>query len=211
MTDRCGTDHVNAAIRAGYRRVLWLVLVINATMFFVEGVAGLLAGSVALQADALDFLGDAALYAISLYVLTRSLRHRASASLLKGSVMGLFGAWVFGNSLYKFVAGGVPSAEVMGAVGFVALAANVGSAALLYRFRAGDSNMRSVWLCSRNDALGNIAVLLAASGVFATGSAWPDLVVGLILASLALSSSFQVIRQAVGELRAAGREGAVGS
>lgn len=193
-----GTD------RRGYWRVLWLVLALNAAMFVLELVAGLAAGSVALQADALDFLGDAANYGISLFVLGHGLGRRALAGLAKGVTMGLFGLWVLGNAAYHALAGTVPEAEVMGAVGLLALAANIAAAVLLFRHRHGDSDRRSVWLCSRNDAIGNVAVVLAASGVFATGANWPDLAVALLMAGLALSAAVQVIRQALSERRLAG-------
>ncbi|MCG8508005.1 MAG: cation diffusion facilitator family transporter [Rhodospirillales bacterium] len=182
-----------------YRRVLWIVIAINATMFVVEMTGGLLARSVSLQADALDFLGDAATYGISLVVLSMSLRWRAGAALVKGASMGMFGVWVIGNSIYHMLVPGVPSAPIMGSIGFAALVANVICAFLLYRHRQGDANMRSVWLCSRNDAVSNIAVMMAASGVWATNTGWPDLVVGAIMASLALSACYQVLRQARGE------------
>ncbi len=186
----------------GYRRVLWTVLAINAAMFLVEGASGLAAGSVALQADALDFLGDAATYAISLYVLARSARWRAGAALLKGAAMGAFGLWVIGAAVYNAFGGGVPSAGIMGSVGVLAFVANLLCALLLFRFRKGDANIRSVWICSRNDALGNLAVIAAASGVLATGTAWPDLGVALIMAALALGGAATIIRQALGELGA---------
>ena len=145
-----------------YRRVLYVVIAINGAMFLVELGAGLFAQSVALQADALDFLGDTATYAITLMVLAMSLRWRALAALLKGTTMGLFGFWVIGQTVHHAFLPGVPGAAVMGAVGLAALIANLVSAVLLYRHRQGDANMRSVWLCSRNDALGNLAVVLAA-------------------------------------------------
>lgn len=184
-----------------FRRALWVVLAINATMFVVEVAAGLAARSVSLQADALDFLGDSANYALSLMVLGMSMRWRSGAAMVKGVSMGLFGIWVVGSAIWNLYAGTLPGAFVMGSVGALALAANVASAVLLFAFRGGDANMRSVWLCSRNDALGNVAVMLAAGGVFATGSAWPDLMVAVALAGLALSASLLVIRQAAGELR----------
>ena len=192
-----------AAAAPGYRHVLWAALVINAAMFVVEGGAGLAAGSVALQADALDFLGDAATYALTLFVLGLALRWRARAALLKGASMGLFGLWVMGNSIYHLFVPSAPTAEVMGSVGLLALAANLVSAFLLYRHRHGDANMRSVWLCTRNDALGNIAVILAGAGVFASGSNLPDLAVGAVMAALALTSARQVLRHARRELRPA--------
>ena len=186
-----------------YRRVLWLVLGLNATMFVVEGVAGLIAGSLSLQADALDFLGDAATYAITLFVLERSIHWRASAALLKGGAMTLFGLGVVGSGVYRMMALTLPAAGLMGSVGVLALAANLLCALLLFRHRAGDSNRRSVWLCTRNDAIANLAVLGAAAGVAVTGSGWPDLAVGGLIAALALSAGFQVMRQAGTELRAA--------
>lgn len=187
----------------GYHRVLWAALVINGVMFVVEGGAGLAAGSVALQADALDFLGDTATYGLTLFVLGMALRWRARAALLKGASMGLFGLWVMGNSLYHLTVPGAPAAEVMTGVGVLALAANLATAFLLYRHRRGDANMRSVWLCTRNDALGNIAVILAGAGVFASGSNLPDIAVGAVMAALALTSARQVLRHARRELRPA--------
>jgi len=187
----------------GFRRVLWIALAVNAGMFLVEGVSGLLGDSVSLQADALDFLGDAANYGLGLAVLGLTLTRRAAAALVKGASMGLFGLWVIGAAVYNLVGQTVPSSAVMGVVGFLALAANLGVAVLLYRHRAGDSNRRSVWLCTRNDAIGNLAVMLAASGVFASGTGWPDLAVAAVMAWLALSSSYRVIVQALGEIRGA--------
>ena len=186
-----------------YRRVLWLVLGLNATMFVVEGVAGLIAGSLSLQADALDFLGDAATYAITLFVLGRSIHWRASAALLKGGAMTLFGLGVVGSGVYRMMALTLPAAGLMGSVGVLALATNLLCALMLFRHRGGDSNRRSVWLCTRNDAIANLAVLGAAAGVVVTGSGWPDLAVGGLIAALALSAGFQVMRQAGAELRAA--------
>jgi cation diffusion facilitator family transporter len=199
-----GHDHGHGAPSADpvYRRVLWAALFINGAMFAAEVVAGLLAGSVSLLADSVDFLGDAANYGVSLFVLGMSLRARASASLLKGASMGLFGVWVAGTAVMHALDGAVPEATVMGWVGFAALAANLLVTVLLFRFRTGDSNMRSVWLCSRNDAIGNVAVMLAAAGVFWTGTGWPDIAVAALMAALAISSSYQVLRQALGELKA---------
>ena len=184
-----------------WRRVLWIVLGINATMFVVEVAAGLAAGSVSLQADALDFLGDAANYGISLAVAGMVLRARASAALIKGTSMGLFGLWVIGTAAWNATAGTIPEAMTMGAVGFVALVANIVCFVLLWAHRTGDANMRSVWLCTRNDVAGSLAVLAAAFGVFGTGAGWPDIAVAAIMATLALLSSFQVIRQSLREIR----------
>ena len=186
-----------------FRRVLWVVLVINAAMFVTEMTAGVWGQSVALQADALDFLGDSATYAMTLIVLGMSLKWRASAAMVKGLAMGGFGFWVIGTTIFHMVRGTLPDFTIMGGVGALALLANVLSASLLYRYRQGDSNMRSVWLCSRNDAIANIAVIMAASGVWATQSGWPDLAVAMVIAGLALSSAVAVIRQARGELKLA--------
>ena len=202
--DTCAT-----ALRSGrYRKILWIALVVNFTMFVVEIGAGFTAGSVSLLADSLDFAGDAANYGISLLVLGMGVVARARASLFKALCMLLFGIAVLATALWHLVSGTVPSAPTMGVVGTLALLANVGVAALLYAYREGDSNMRSVWLCSRNDALGNLAVLLAALGVFGTGSAWPDLLVAGIMASLATSAATQILLQACGELK--GEQGLAG-
>ena len=187
-----------------YRRVLWTVLAINAAMFAVEIGAGMLAGSASLQADALDFLGDASNYAISLLVVGMALRYRASAALAKGVTMGLFGLWVLGIVAWHAWHGTLPQAGTMGIVGATALVANGASFALLWAHRSGDANMRSAWICTRNDVLGNLAVLLAAVGVFGTGSGWPDLMVAVIMAALALQGSWVVNRQALFELRSTG-------
>jgi len=184
-----------------YRRVLWAVLIINGLMFLIEIGAGVAAGSASLQADALDFLGDAANYGISLFVVGMALRHRASAALAKGATMGLFGLWVMGTIIWHSLHGTSPNAFTMGAVGFAALAANAASFGLLWTYRTGDANMRSAWFCTRNDVIGNLAVLLAAFGVFGTGTGWPDLIVAAIMAALALQGSAMVIRQSLFELR----------
>jgi Co/Zn/Cd efflux system component len=198
----CNHESPEAALRSRrYRRILWIALTVNLLMFAVEIGAGLKAGSVSLLADSLDFLGDSANYAISLWVLGMSLALRARAAQFKAASMLLFGLGVLGAALWHWWQGEVPSAPTMGVVGGLALLANVGVAALLYAYREGDSNMRSVWLCTRNDALGNLAVLAAALGVFGTGSAWPDLIVAAIMATLAITAAVQVLRQADGELK----------
>ncbi|GGL62061.1 cation transporter [Wenxinia marina] len=197
--DACASTAAPAEGR--YRTVLWTVLAINAAMFAVELAAGLAAGSAALQADALDFFADAANYGISLAVLGAALRFRARAALVKGVSMGLFGLWVVGTVVWNSLTGTVPGWATMGGVGLVALAANAACLALLYAWRSGDANMRSVWICSRNDVAANCAVLAAAAGVFGTGAGWPDLAVAAIMAGLALQGSATVIRQAMGELR----------
>jgi Co/Zn/Cd efflux system component len=188
---------------AAYRRVLWIVLAINAGMFLVEIVAGLAAGSASLQADALDFFADAANYGISLFVVGMALRYRAMAALAKGLSMGAFGLWVIGTVIWHTIMGTVPEAITMGAVGFAALLANAASFGLLWAYRRGDANMRSVWLCSRNDVIANLAVLLAALGVFGTGTGWPDVVVAAVMASLALQGAWIVVHQSSAELRQA--------
>ena len=187
----------------GYRRILWLALAINFAMFGVEVASGIGAGSVSLLADSLDFLGDAANYGVSLFVLGMALHWRARASLVKGATMAAFGLWVIFVTARHAIAGTVPDAPVMGVVGVVALVANFTVAALLYRFRNGDSNMASVWICTRNDVIGNLAVMLAALGVFGAGAGagWPDFVVGAVMAGLALHGAWQILRQALSELR----------
>lgn len=194
-------DDRPAAHRKGYRGLLWIALVINLVMFAVEVFSGLRGGSVSLLADSLDFLGDAANYGISLAVLGLSIGIRANASRLKAASMLAFGVWILGLAGWHLFKGQIPSVPTMSIVGTCALIANGVVAALLFRFRDGDSNMRSVWLCTRNDVLGNLAVLLAALGVFGTGSAWPDLVVAAIMSMLALTSAVQILRQSSAELR----------
>lgn len=184
-----------------WRRVLWIALTINAGMFAVEIVAGVAAHSAALKADALDFLGDSANYAISLGVAGMALQWRARAALLKGASLFLLGLWVLGSTVWMALAGTLPQAETMGVIGVLALLANLACAVMLWRHREGDANRRSVWICSRNDAIGNIAVVVAAAGVFGTGTAWPDIAVAVILAGLGVSGGWQIIRQARAELR----------
>ena len=196
--DACSS---RAASVGRYRAVLWTVLAINFGMFLVEIAAGLAAGSAALQADALDFFADAANYAISLSVLGLALRWRAGAALVKGASMGVFGLWVIGTVIWHALHGTVPSWGTMGAVGIAALIANAVCLGLLYAWRDGDCNMRSVWICSRNDVLANVAVLAAALGVFGTGTGLPDLVVAAVMATLAIHGATAVIRQAAAELR----------
>jgi Co/Zn/Cd efflux system component len=189
-----------------YRKVLWAALLINLAMFGVELAASMRAGSVALLADSADFLGDAANYGVSLFVLGLAPLWRSRAAYGKGLVMGVFGVLVLARAFWGgiggHIGGGVPHAQVMGAVGMLAFAANGAVAALLYAFRNGDANMRSVWLCTRNDMIGNLAVLLAALGVFGTGAGWPDVAVAAIMAVLGLSSARDVMRKARLEMRA---------
>jgi len=184
-----------------WRKALWIALGINVGMFLVEIVAGAAADSRALQADALDFFGDAANYAISLVVAGMVVAWRARAALLKGVTLLLMGGYVLVSAVLASFSSVVPEAGLMGGVGIAALLANVFVAVMLFRFRAGDANMRSVWICSRNDAVGNVAVVAAAAGVFGTGTAWPDLIVAAILAGLGLIGGWQIVRQASAELR----------
>ena len=184
-----------------WRRALWIALVVNAAFFVTEIVAGAAAGSAAMQADALDFFGDAANYAISLGVAGMALTWRARAAITKGSTLIAFALWVLGSTAWHAFYGTLPRADVMGVVGIAALIANGGVALMLYCFRTGDANMRSVWICSRNDAVGNTAVLLAAMGVFDTGTGWPDVVVAATMGGLGLWGGLQIVTQAWGELR----------
>lgn len=197
----CSHSNTSGATSARYRRILWVALAINLGMFLVEIGAGLHAGSVSLLSDSLDFFGDAANYGVSLWVLGLGVAMRARASLAKAVTMGSFGVFILSMAVANFVDGSVPDAPTMGVVGVIALLANLLIATLLYAYREGDSNMRSVWLCSRNDALGNLAVMLAALGVFGTGSGWPDLIVAALMALLSISAAVQIIRHARQELR----------
>jgi Co/Zn/Cd efflux system component len=182
-----------------YKRVLWAVIAINGAMFLTEMVAGQLAGSQALKADALDFLADTVTYGLSLAVIGATLQTRATAALFKGLSLFVMALFVFGSTVYQTLILGVPSAEVMGVIGFMALAANLGSVLLLRPYKDGDANVRSVWLCSRNDAIGNVVVMAAAIGVWGTSTAWPDLVVAALMAGIFLTSSVQILRQAWAE------------
>jgi Co/Zn/Cd efflux system component len=184
-----------------YRLILWIALGINLAMFFVEIAASLVSKSVSLRADALDFLGDAANYALALVVFDLAVRWRAAAALAKGVVMGAFGVWVAASTVYYAVAAVVPKPEIMGAIGMIALAANVTVATLLYRYRQSDSQALSVWLCTRNDVFVNMAVIAAGAGVWASGTHWPDITVAAVIAYLGLSSAVRIIRQALGEMR----------
>jgi Co/Zn/Cd efflux system component len=196
-----GHDHAHGPRADGpYRSILWIALALNAAMFFVEIGAGVAAGSVSLLADALDFFGDAANYAVSLFVLGATLAWRARTALVKAASMAAFGLWVAGEAMWSAFTGIVPQAITMGVIGALALGVNVLVTLLLFRYRDGDSNMRSVWICSRNDALGNIAVMAAAAGVFGTGTGWPDIAVAAIMAGLALWGAWQVARLAIAEL-----------
>ena len=202
MSAECGHSHNNNnANSPRYRKILWAALIINLAMFGVEIGAGFKSGSTSLLADAIDFFGDAANYGVSLAVLSAGVVLRARAALLKGVCMMAFGLFVLGRAAWMYSLGGTPEAFTMGSIGLLALIANVAVAAMLYAYREGDANMRSVWLCSRNDAIGNIAVMLAALGVLATASAWPDLAVATGMAVLALTGGWSVVKQAWGEIK----------
>jgi cation diffusion facilitator family transporter len=197
----CGHTATFDGLSADYKRRLWLVIAINASMFAVEIGAGALAGSQALQADALDFLADATTYGMSLAVIGLSAQTRATVALAKAASLTAMALWVLGSTAYHVLVLGVPHAEIMGAVGVLALAANLASVLILVRYKDGDANVRSVWLCSRNDAFGNVAVMLAAGAVWLTATKWPDLIVAALMAGLFLTSSAQILRQALREMR----------
>jgi Co/Zn/Cd efflux system component len=184
-----------------YKRVLWTVIGINGVMFLTEMIAGHLAGSQALKADALDFLADTVTYGLSLAVIGASLQTRAMAALFKGLSLSLMSFWVLGSTIYHTIILGLPSAELMGGIAVLALAANLASVLMLMRYKDGDANVRSVWLCSRNDAIGNVVVMIAAAGVWGTRTAWPDLSVAALMAGIFLTSSVQILRQAWAEYR----------
>jgi Co/Zn/Cd efflux system component len=192
-------------VSAEFKRALWIVIVINGVMFVVEMIAGRISQSQSLQADALDFFADTITYGLSLYVIGMSIKVRSSAALLKGFSLAGMGLWVLGSTVYQSFLPSLPQAEVMGLIGFLALLANSLSVLLLIRYRNGDANVRSAWLCSRNDAIGNIAVMLAGSGVWVTNSAWPDLVVASLMAGLFLWSAVQILRLAYEEYQSSVR------
>jgi len=199
MSGCCGGKARFDGLDRRYIQILWLVIAINGLMFFVEMISGIGAQSQALQADALDFLGDTLTYGISLWAIGKALTLRSKVALLKGYSLLLMALVVFSSTLYRVFVLNSPDAFTMGAISIAACAANLISVLLLMRYKDGDANVRSVWLCSRNDAIGNLVVLLAASGVWMAGSAWPDLVVALVLAGLFLSSAWQIVRQAKAE------------
>ncbi|NKE48056.1 cation transporter [Roseomonas frigidaquae] len=201
--DACGHSDTFTGDDPAFRRVLWIIILLNGGMFLVEFVAGAIAGSLALQADSLDFAMDAATYGLSLAVIGMAAATRARAALLKAASLGLIAAWVLGTALWRVAGGGVPEAFTMGGIAIAAFAANLLSVLLLWKWREGDANIRSVWLCSRNDAFGNLLVLAAAAGVFGTGTRWPDLAVAVVMSALFLQTSFLTARTALAELRGA--------
>lgn len=198
-------DHCNesgqSSVSAEYRKVLWICLIANAVMFVAQMIASYAAHSVSLLANSADFFSDAANYGISLYVLNLSLRQKAKASLFKGVSLGLVGLWVAFETLHHALQPELPKPFIMAVISVVALAVNVGCAVLLYKYRGGDSNRESVWICSRNDAIGNIAVMIAAAGVFASSTIWPDIIVAAILGWLAVTGAWRIIRLAKKELK----------
>lgn len=201
-SDCCASDcSTSAAIPPRYRRALWIALAANLAMFWIEVVAGWSAHSSALLADAADFLGDAANYGVSLFALTLAAVWRSRTALAKGLTMGVFAIFVLGQAVWHLLQATVPDAHVMGGTSVLALLINGSVAMMLYAHRTGDANMRSVWLCSRNDAIGNVAVMLAAVGVIGSGAGWPDALVALGMATLGLSSAISITRQARVELR----------
>jgi Co/Zn/Cd efflux system component len=208
MSDTCGASCASEKppVDPRYRSILWLALAVNISMFVIELAGGWAAGSVALLADAVDFFGDAANYGVSLFVLSLAPVWRSRAALFKGVTMGGYGLFVLAAAAWNLSRGIVPDPATMGVIGFLALLSNVAVAVLLYAYRTGDANMRSVWLCSRNDAIGNVAVMLAALGVFGTSSGWPDIAVATIMGVLGLSAARTVIAQAGKELSTNSKE-----
>ena len=201
MSASCCGPKPDSNSSPGWRAALWISLILNAVMFLVELYVGAAADSRALMADALDFFGDSANYAISLAVAGMVLAWRARAAMFKGATLLVLGLGVLASAIYSALMGSAPHPQAMGLVGVVALVVNLGVAMLLYRFRSGDANMRSVWICSRNDAIGNVAVVAAAAGVFGTGTAWPDLIVAGLLASLGVAGGWQIMRHAQRDMR----------
>jgi cation diffusion facilitator family transporter len=190
-----------SVLRGKHKNVLTTVLLINAVLFVVEAAAGLLANSTALLADSLDMLGDSLVYGFSLYVLWRSATWKAKAALLKGVIMALFGIGVLFEAVYKTLAGVVPIAETMGIIGSLVLVGNGICFLLLSRHRSDDLNMRSTWLCSRNDIIANLSVLVAAAGVTIFNSGWPDILIGAAIAALFLKSALTILAESFVELR----------
>lgn len=200
----CGPSHDHdlkfSESNKAFKRVLWIALILNFGMFFVEVIFGVLSHSLSLQADAIDFLGDSANYFATLFVLSAAIQTKAKVSLAKALFMLFFGAWVLVEAVIRFSSAQVPDSFTMSWVGFLALFVNALVAYLLFKFKDGDSNMQSVWLCSRNDAIGNLAVIVASAGVYWWGTKWPDLAVAVFMAGLAVSSAYQVVLAARNEL-----------
>lgn len=200
----CCEPELKPTAPPGYRRVLVAVLMINIVMFLVEALAGWVTGSRALRADALDFLGDAATYGLTLWAISQSFAWRIRAARIKGFSLLVLGLLVLADSIVAMVAGVTPAAPMMGLVGLLAMTANLTSLALLFRYRGGDANIRSVWLCSRNDVIANLLVITAAGLVWVSGSRWPDLIVAVAIAALFTHSAVSILKQAGEEERLAG-------
>ena len=190
----CGPKNINIReVNKSFKTVLWVALILNFAMFLLENLQGLLSHSLSLRADAIDFLGDSANYFVTLFVLSAAIKTRATVSLTKAIFMFGFGLWVLVEAVIRFNSETIPNSFTMSWVGVLALVVNGVVAFLLYRFRDGDSNMQSVWLCSRNDAIGNIAVVIASAGVYFYASTWPDLIVALFMATLSVSAAIKVL------------------
>lgn len=203
MGSQCCSERNFDGFSDRYKRILWIVIALNAVMFGVEMTAGLFAQSQSLQADALDFLADSITYALSLWVIGKSVSLRTLIAMIKGVSLSLMAGWVLLSTIYQMTGPHSPEPVMMSGVAIGALIVNMLSVVLLISYKDGDANVRSVWLCSRNDAIGNVAVIIAASGVWAAESGWPDLIVALFMASLFLNSSLQIIRQSLAERREA--------
>lgn len=188
-------------MREKQKNVLLIVLVINAVMFVVEFIFGILSGSTALLADSLDMLGDATVYAFSIYVIHKSAKWKAGAALLKGAIISVFGFYVLGEAIYKVLSDVVPVAKTMGMIGAIALLANSSCLVLLLKHRDDDINMKSTWICSRNDIIANIGVLLAAFFVSYFNSKWPDVIIGVAIAGIFLKSAISILVEAYGEFK----------
>lgn len=204
MSDHCCNNVTKVEItetNQSFKKILWIALILNFAMFFVEVIFGQMAHSLSLKADAIDFLGDSANYFITLFVLNSAIQTRAKVSLLKATFMFCFGLWILSEAIIRFITPEIPNSFTMTWVGTLALAINALVSFLLYKFRGGDSNMQSVWLCSRNDTIGNGAVILASFGVFYFSSKWPDLIVALFMAGLSVKSSYSILKLASKELQ----------
>jgi cation diffusion facilitator family transporter len=207
MSENCCHDHSHDLKfdpnNIAFKRVLWLALILNLSMFFIEVFFGVLSQSLALRADAIDFLGDALNYFVTLFLIDKSLKAKSTVSITKAIFMLTFAFWVLGEAIYRFFQDELPDAFTMSWVGGLALAVNAVVAFMLFKYKDGDSNMQSVWLCSRNDALGNLAIIIASAGVYWWGTKWPDLIVALVMATLAVTAAIQILKLAFNERKTA--------